>query len=239
MPSTQPAVADVLDALVDRVDFLNCLRDGSQPALALVDELDVARSTVDRAINGLETVQLIEQADNEYHITPTGQQVTTDFFDLADAVTAQQEQQHAADAISGLTVLETIIRQLAFLECLQDEQTDKRTLVDALGISRATVDRGVGELETLGLVAYTDGCFTVTQTGELAASGLSDLTKTITLRQQLYSFLKWVSDETLDLDLRLLADAELLVPEAELIWNWRYPLMNVDSLRQRILLVEN
>jgi predicted transcriptional regulator len=214
MPPSQPEAFDVVDVLVQRIAFMECLRKTPRQKPALVTELDVARATVDRAIRSLETMNLIEQSADGYHLTTTGQQVTTDVADLmAEIDEVQHERSDTPTALSPLAVLETVLQRREILTCLLNEPSDKRALVDALGISRATVDRSVRELETLGLLTYGDGRFTVTAIGELATFGLCDLAETITLRQQLAPFLQWVPAGSLDIDLHHLADAELLVPE--------------------------
>jgi predicted transcriptional regulator len=218
MVSINTPVLDVLDVLVQRTDYLACVLDGPREKPALVDELDVSRSTVERATDTLETVNLVESSDNGYQTTSTGNLVATDFFDLIDSVEEVYQECERGNDVSPRAVLEAVTRRLEFLESLAEKPKDKRMLVDELEVSRTTTDRGVRELETVGLVEYADGRFALTAIGEVAVFGLFDLLDTIKLRRELDPILRWVPAGTLDIDLELLADAEIFLPEPGNPW---------------------
>lgn len=114
---------------------------------------------------------------------------------------------------SIIEMMETALRRFPFLDCLGDEPKDKRTLVAELDCSRSTVNRGIRELEALDLVAYGDGGYRITSLGELVATAFTDLAATVELRLQYEPFLEWVPEDGFDMDLKLLRDAELLLPE--------------------------
>jgi predicted transcriptional regulator len=218
MSSPQTATSTVLEVLVRRIEYIVCVSDEPRRKSALVDTLDAARSTADRAIDELETVNLIEQTEQGYRPTSMGRLITTDFFELIDRVDDANSDRVQSSTVPVVGIIDTATRRIEFLECLRENEKDKRTLVSDIGMSRATVDRGLRELESVGLIEYASGRFTLTPVGMILVSGLSDLIKTIELGQQLSPFLKWVSDDDFDIDLHLLADAEVLLPEPGNPW---------------------
>jgi predicted transcriptional regulator len=113
-----------------------------------------------------------------------------------------------------IDMLEVVLRRFSFFDSLGKDPKDKRTLVDELDCSRSTVNRGIRELEGLDLVAYTDGGYRITPLGATVATGFAELAETVELRLRYKPFLEWMPEDAFDLDLTLLRDAELLVPEA-------------------------
>lgn len=110
-------------------------------------------------------------------------------------------------------MMETALSRFPFLKFLEEEPKDKRTLVAELDCSRSTVNRGIRELEALDLVEYVNGGYRITSLGELVATDFADLADTIQLRVQYEPFLRWMPDDEFDLELNLLSDADLLLPE--------------------------
>jgi predicted transcriptional regulator len=212
MASTQTAASVVLEALVGRLGYIACVLDEPLDKPALVSTLDAARSTVDRAVDELETVDLIKQTDEGYMITAMGRLVTSDFFELMDTLDDAYPERTESPTAS-MSIIDAAIRRIEFLEYLLEQPKDKRMLVDDIGMSRATVDRGLRELENTGLIEYTDGRFTLSTIGKITERGLSNITNTIELGQRLRPFLRWISYDNFDIDIHLLADAELLLPE--------------------------
>jgi predicted transcriptional regulator len=90
---------------------------------------------------------------------------------------------------------------------------DKRELVASLGCSRSTIDRGVRELETLGVLTYENGVYRTTAAGEITTEALIDFVALVAVLDEFEEVLRWIPREAFDLDPRHLADAELLVPE--------------------------
>jgi predicted transcriptional regulator len=220
MSFTQSSVLDVLEALINRIEYIWCVLDGPREKKAFVTEIDAARSTVDRAINDLETVTLIEQVEDGYQATTMGRIVARDFFNSVDTLDRKyQEYDHAPGDIPVLGVIDTVRRRIELMDCLREVPKDKPTLVDDLGMSRATVDRGLRELESVGLVEYTAGRFGITPVGELTMSALLNLIETIEQGLRLNPFLRWIPGDDFDIDLRLLADAEMLLPEPSDPWS--------------------
>jgi predicted transcriptional regulator len=69
-------------------------------------------------------------------------------------------------------ILDTVLRRAGVLGALVDGPLDKRSLVDAVDVSRSTVDRAVRELESLGLVRRDDGRQVATLAGRLVYRSL-------------------------------------------------------------------
>lgn len=110
-------------------------------------------------------------------------------------------------------LIELLVRRIEVLSSLDEEPMEKPALVDKLDTSRSTVDRAVRNLETHGLITYTAAGYTTTTLGELATRKLTDLAETLHFGIRLEPFLRCVSADSFDLDLRHLADADLYLPE--------------------------
>lgn len=111
-----------------------------------------------------------------------------------------------------IETVEVLLHRSGIMECLLEETLDKPALVDALDVSRSTVDRGVRELETNGLITYAEGRYTATTLGEFATEQFFDLVETVRIGTRLEPFLRWVPADSFDLDLQYLSDADLFVP---------------------------
>lgn len=110
-------------------------------------------------------------------------------------------------------VIDTVKKRIDVLERLRDRPMDKRTLEESLPVSRSTLDRAVRELELLDLVEYADGTYRVTTCGSLVARKYREFEREIRVLAEFRPFLRHVSPSEFDLDVHLLADAELHVPE--------------------------
>jgi predicted transcriptional regulator len=121
--------------------------------------------------------------------------------------------------VPAVDIVNTVSSRQPVLESLQAEPKDKRALVDELELSRSTIDRSIRELEMQGLVEYGDGALIVTPVGQLAIDGLSELTDTIEIGQRLEEFLEWMPMDEFGVDIRLLADADIVVAEPGDPWS--------------------
>lgn len=106
-----------------------------------------------------------------------------------------------------------IANRIELLEHLDTDPTDKRALVDDLDCSRSTVDRAVRELEVGDFVEYRDGGYALTSCGRLAAGAYRRFEDRLATVERLEPLLRWLPLSAFDLDPRLLADADLVVPE--------------------------
>jgi predicted transcriptional regulator len=110
-------------------------------------------------------------------------------------------------------IIDTLGRRVDFLECVEEESKDKRTIADEFELSRSTLDRAVRELEALQLLSHGKDGYEPTVCGQLAAEEYRRLERRIEILCELQPFLRWVSPSSFDLELEWLADAELLLPE--------------------------
>ena len=106
-----------------------------------------------------------------------------------------------------------VLQRWEVMDCLRETSKDKRTLVEDLECSRSTVNRATRELESIGVIEYTDGEYGVTPLGESIASRFEEMMETVELWIQLEPFLQWMPEEEFDLDLHLLDGADLVMPE--------------------------
>lgn len=90
---------------------------------------------------------------------------------------------------------------------------EKHALGSRLDASRTTVGRNLAALEEQGWIRRTNGDCTITRQGELVAKAFDDLVGEVELAAKLQSFMQWVPDGSLDLDLSLLADAEVTLAQ--------------------------
>ncbi|WP_121820295.1 helix-turn-helix transcriptional regulator [Halostella salina] len=85
--------------LCNRHDFLVALRAGPCEKRSLVDDLDVSRSTVDRALRELWSAGLAEETDRGYRLTAVGRLAAS----IADSLfAATRDLQTATDVLSPL-----------------------------------------------------------------------------------------------------------------------------------------
>lgn len=72
------------------------------------------------------------------------------------------------EELAGSTLRETVRKRADVLRSLRADPADKPALVERLGVSRSTVDRGVDALVGTGLVRRVDGEYRVTPQGRMA-----------------------------------------------------------------------
>lgn len=112
-------------------------------------------------------------------------------------------------------IMRTLCRRRELLRYLLEEPRDKCTIVDDLGVPRTTLDRAIRELETMDVVEYRDGAYGVTPFGEHLIGTFFGFLERVRLTLELEPFFDAVPPEAFDLDVRALADAKLLCPEAD------------------------
>lgn len=83
MASTDLAL-EIADILRKRREVVACLLEDPRDKSTLVDELDIPRSTLDRAVRELESVRVVTYSDGEYVVTALGKRLARDFFRFVD-----------------------------------------------------------------------------------------------------------------------------------------------------------
>ncbi|MFC4359790.1 helix-turn-helix transcriptional regulator [Halobium salinum] len=77
---------EIVATVFDRSELIDRLLDGPKEKRELVEELPVSRSTVNRAIRELETLELVERVDEGYRVTDLCRSTTTRLSALVDSV---------------------------------------------------------------------------------------------------------------------------------------------------------
>jgi len=71
-------------------------------------------------------------------------------------------------AAQGKELRDTLSKRSDILQAVADEPLTKPQLIDVVGVSRSTIDRGIRSLESVDCVENKNGQYTVTTKGELA-----------------------------------------------------------------------
>lgn len=122
-------------------------------------------------------------------------------------------------AVEKIELLARSEHRVRILELLcEHRKMANHELRDHFSASRTTVGRNLTVLEEQGWIHRTNGDCEITRHGELVAEQFRDLVETVRLADRLEPFLRWVPEGSLDLDLRLLADAEVLLPKPGDSW---------------------
>lgn len=108
----------------------------------------------------------------------------------------QTEHERPADELVSL-----LARRIEVLEYLIDGEHTRPELVEALDISRSTVDRAVRELEGMGLLEFDDGTYRASLPGRLAHAEYAELrAELVTVEEAADLLAALPPDAPLDLD---------------------------------------
>lgn len=77
-------VLDVVDLFRRREEIIVCLAEEPRDKRTLVEELDIPRSTLDRAIRELEAVNVVNYKEGKYRVTPVGRRIARNFFSFLE-----------------------------------------------------------------------------------------------------------------------------------------------------------
>jgi len=110
-------------------------------------------------------------------------------------------------------IRDTVVRRIEFLDSLEKEPKDKRTLATESDCSRTTIDRAIRELEAMELVAYRDGRHHLTQLGQLVAEEYREFEDCLRRLIRLKPFIQWLPLDDFPVDLECLEDAEIFVSD--------------------------
>jgi len=116
--------------------------------------------------------------------------------------------------IDEIAFLSRSLTRVRILDLLRGAgRLDERELRTRLDASRTTIGRNVAALCERGLLANGEGEYTLTRAGETIAADLFDLVGTVEVTRRLEPLLRWLPDGALDVDLRQLADAKVILAE--------------------------
>lgn len=123
-------------------------------------------------------------------------------------------------AIDSIELLARSKHRIQILDLLSEHgELEKHVLRSGLDASRTTVGRNLTALEEQGWIRQTNGDCAITRQGELVTEEFQDLVATVELGDKLDSFMQWVPDGSLGLDLRLLADADIVLAKPGDPWS--------------------
>lgn len=118
--------------------------------------------------------------------------------------------------------------RIGILYELWDGPATKYELRDRLDCSRTTVDRNLDHLLDGGWIGETSGGYRLTTCGEIVVEEATAYLETVTVTKKLQPILRWIPRESLDLDVRQLADAEITLGTDE------QPMAMVDKHAQAL-----
>lgn len=125
--------------------------------------------------------------------------------------------EEAIQEIEFLAGSKTRVRILDLLS--RHDQLDKQELRDQIDASRTTVQRNLDTLVDQGWIQNTNRTYEIDTCGDLIAEKFLNLTETVQAERQLQPFLTHVDRSDINIDIELLADAELLVAEPGNPWS--------------------
>lgn len=118
------------------------------------------------------------------------------------------------DTVAEVEVLTRSRNRVRILQALAEhEQIHRDALRESFDVSRTTLTRNLDALEEQGWLRNSGATYRITPCGELVASEVVNLLETTHVAKQLQDALRYVPVSELDLDLRLLSDADVWVAE--------------------------
>ncbi|KAB1187686.1 MULTISPECIES: winged helix-turn-helix domain-containing protein [Haloferax] len=135
-------------------------------------------------------------------------------------------------------IIDILNRRSVLLESISKYPARKRTLVDELDTSRSTIDRGIRDLETLGLVKYESGLYSLTSVGQFIETIFFDFQESVTVATNLAPFLEWMDPEWFDVNLSSLRDAQVFVADSNDSfgpWDWHAGTVRTTQLYRALL----
>jgi predicted transcriptional regulator len=112
------------------------------------------------------------------------------------------------------TLRAALDRRHAVLDAAGTDVVDKRELTARLSVSRSTVDRGVRELERLGLLERVEGGYRRTVVGTLALREYERATERLRAISTSADVISHLPPDV-DIDVSVLVDSEVIVPTQE------------------------
>jgi len=102
----------------------------------------------------------------------------------------------------------------AVLAALAEASATRAELRERVGASRVTVGRITSDLDARGWVEQTDGGYRATRAGRTVSGAYEQFRDTVEMTRRLDPLLSYLPVEAFDFDLTVLANAELVVPDA-------------------------
>lgn len=103
--------------------------------------------------------------------------------------------------------------RIRVLDMLAAEPRTRADLMDATGVSRVTMGRMLGDMENKGWIKREGQQYRITSFAQLLADDLDRLLSTAGMAQRLRDANRWLPLAELDIDLRWLSEATVVLPE--------------------------
>ena len=82
--------SNIIGVLSHRIEFIDCLLDGPKTKPEFVEELDISRSTANRAVRELESVGFLEYQDTGYRLILCGRLAAQEYQAFKDSGFAEE-----------------------------------------------------------------------------------------------------------------------------------------------------
>lgn len=102
--------------------------------------------------------------------------------------------------------------RIEVLEAVREKPCTRGELAERTDASQPTLSRILADFNTRNWVTERDGKYEATVTGQLVASGITDLLETMETERTLRDLVPWLPAETMSFDLRALQDATITAP---------------------------
>lgn len=146
-------IVEMMEAALRRYCFMECLDDGSKDKRTLVADLDCSRSTVNRGIRELESLDLVEYVDGGYRLSSLGELVAADFAELAETIELRLQFQPFLKWMPE-DAFDLELDLLRDAELLLPKPGDPYAMVNRHVAGLEHADRFLGILPVTGLHAY-------------------------------------------------------------------------------------
>ncbi|MBX0284995.1 helix-turn-helix transcriptional regulator [Haloarcula salinisoli] len=116
------------------------------------------------------------------------------------------------ETLSEIEFLALSPNRVTVLESLAEGRRSRSELAETTGASQATLGRILGDFEDREWVRRTEGAYAATATGRLVAEGFRALLDVMAAERELRDVVAYLPTESMDFDLRHLAEATIVTP---------------------------
>ncbi|MXV61650.1 ArsR family transcriptional regulator [Natronorubrum sp. JWXQ-INN-674] len=115
-------------------------------------------------------------------------------------------------ALEEIEFLALSANRVDVLRLLSEREYSRNELAAATGASQATLGRILGDFQDRSWIEHSGSEYGATATGQLVASGFTDLQEIIETEQRLRDVVEYLPTEAMGFDLERLADATITTP---------------------------
>ncbi|RKD98240.1 helix-turn-helix transcriptional regulator [Halopiger aswanensis] len=118
----------------------------------------------------------------------------------------------SASALEEIEFLALSANRVDVLRLLSEGRYTRTELAQETGASQATLGRILGDFADRSWITRDGSEYTATATGQLVASGFTDMQDILETERRLRGIVEYLPTETFEFDIRRLADARITVP---------------------------